>query len=53
MKMKRMLDEVRNLKKEMKLKHDELDMVRMNEIDLKARITDLTKQNQELKTLIV
>ena len=43
MKMKRMLDEVKMLKREIKLKHDELEQVKIQEIELKAKVTDLTK----------
>lgn len=52
MKMKRMLDEVKVLKREIKLKHDELEQVKMQEIELKAKVTDLTKQNIDLKAII-
>lgn len=53
MKMKNMLNEVKMLKKDIKTKHEDLDLVKMNEIELKAKVTDLTKNNTELKALIV
>ena len=52
MKMKHMLNEVKQLKKDIKTKHEEVDLVRVQEIELKAKVTDLTKTNQDLKMLI-
>lgn len=52
LKMKAMLGEVKKLKLDIKAKQDDLDLVKMNEIELKAKLTDLTKSNTELKALI-
>lgn len=53
MRLKNMFTEVKSLKADMKNKHEELDSLRIKEIEQKEIITDLKKQIEKLKATLV